>query len=72
MELLKKESQPGLTQNIATIQLNDGFVVHYKEWVDERGKVVDCSIISKNGHEIDDPALFDEICEFVDENVEFD
>ena len=74
MELLNQETVQGLTENTATIQLQDGMVVTYKEWVNSKGKVVDTVIRSKDGYDIgeEDPGLFDEICDFIEGNGIFE
>lgn len=48
-------------------QLETGEVVFYKEWLDERGKVIDCALRSKSGYEISDPILMEQIQNKVDE-----
>jgi hypothetical protein len=52
MEILNIEENK-VTQTIYTIQTSEG-VVHYKEWMDERGKVIDSQLISKHGHDMSD------------------
>jgi hypothetical protein len=52
MEILNIEENKA-TQTIYTIQTSEG-VVHYKEWMDERGKVIDSQLISKHGHDMSD------------------
>ena len=73
MEVLYKGEVTGITERSATLQLEDGSIIFYKEWVNDSGKVIDCTIRSKDGYDIsmEDPGLFDEICDYVDENVIF-
>ena len=73
MEVLHKEEVTGITERSLTLQLEDGSIIFYKEWVNDSGKVIDCTIRSKDGYDIsmEDPGLFDEICDYVDENVIF-
>ena len=40
--------------------------IFYKEWQDERGRVIDAAMRDKDGFEIYDAALFEEIEEYVD------
>jgi hypothetical protein len=67
MELLKHEVYSQAIENTYTIQHpNEGILV-YKEWIDsEDGKCLDFILRSKGGFEIDDPALVEEIQEFID------
>jgi hypothetical protein len=65
MEILNIEENK-VTQTVYTIQTSEG-VVHYKEWLDERGKVIDSQLISKHGHDMSDEyALIEEIEEMID------
>lgn len=41
-------------------------VLHYKEWLDDSGKVIDSTLRSKHGVEINDPILMEEIWEYID------
>jgi len=67
MELLKHEVYSQAIENTYTIQHpNEGILV-YKEWIDsEDGKCLDFILRSKDGFEIDDPALVEEVQEFID------
>lgn len=38
----------------------------YIEHLNDKGKLIDCDLRSINGQEIDDPALLEEIQEFID------
>jgi hypothetical protein len=66
MELLHT-SKSTVTESEYRFQLETGEVVFYKEWLDERGKVIDCTLRSKSGYDIDDPALLEQIQDKVDE-----
>lgn len=37
---------------------------YYKEWTDEEGRVVDSILRDKDGYEINDPLLLDEVYEW--------
>jgi hypothetical protein len=73
MEVLYKGIVNQITERSLTLQLEDGSIVYYKEWVNDSGKVIDCTIRSKDGYDIslEDPGLFDKVCEYVDYNVTF-
>ena len=74
MEVLYKGIVNEITERSLTLQLEDGSIVFYKEWVNNSGKAIDCTIIrAKDGYDIslEDPELFDKICEYVDYNVTF-
>ena len=66
MELLKKEEVNVIEK---TYTLQDGTsVFYYKEFINSKGKVVDAFLRDKDGFEIDDPILLEEVEEFVDNN----
>jgi hypothetical protein len=67
MELLKHEVYSQAIENTYTIQHHFEGVLVYKEWIDsENGKCLDFILRSKDGFEIDDPALVEEVQDFVD------
>lgn len=67
MELLKHEVYSPAIENTYTIQHHFEGVLVYKEWIDsEDGKCLDFILRSKNGFEIDDPALVEEVQDFID------
>jgi hypothetical protein len=67
MELLKHEVYSQAIENTYTIQHPNEGVLVYKEWIDsENGKCLDFILRSKGGFEIDDPALVEEVQEFID------
>ena len=67
MELLKHEVYSQAIENTYIIQHPNEGVLVYKEWIDsENGKCLDFILRSKDGFEIDDPALVEEVQEFID------
>lgn len=64
-ELLKHEQSSGVIEHTYFIQDNQGKIV-YKEWVNDSGKVIDSTLRDKDGYEIDDPELMEQVQEFVD------
>jgi len=64
MELLNK-IESTVTEVTYTFQ-DKTSVFYYKEWLDDSGKVIDCLMRDKDGSEIDDPLLFEEVQEFID------
>jgi len=67
MELLKHEVYPHAIENTYTIQHHFEGVLIYKEWIDsEDGECLISSLKSKDGVEIDDPELVQEVQDFVD------
>ena len=67
MELLNHIVDP-VIEHTYTVNHPEEGVLFYKEWIDsETGKCVDFTLRSKDGHEIDDATLVEEVQEFVDE-----
>ena len=67
MELLKHEVYSQAIENTYTIQHPNEGVLVYKEWIDsENGKCLDFILRSKNGFEMMDPSLVEEVQEFID------
>jgi hypothetical protein len=64
MELLKKE-EVNVIENTYTIQ-DETSVFYYKEFLNSKGKVVDSFLRDKDGFEIDDPILLEEVEGFID------
>ena len=64
MKLLNK-TESIVTEVTYTLQ-DKTSVFYYKEWLDDSGKVIDCLMRDKDGSEIDDPLLFEEVQEFID------
>jgi len=67
MELLQHDIYVNAIENTYTIQHPTEGVLVYKEWIDsENGKCIDFVLRSKDGYEIDDAGLVEEVQEFVD------
>jgi len=67
MELLKHEVYSQAIENTYTIQHPNEGVLVYKEWIDsENGECLDFILRSKNGFEMMDPSLVEEVQEFID------
>ena len=65
MTILHTETEV-LTVQRTTLQLPDGYVVRVLEYTDNNGKVVDSIVRDKDGYELEDPALIEEIYNFLD------
>ena len=61
--LNKVESQ--VTEVVYTIQDETGVII-YKEWINDSGKVIDAQMQDKDGYQIDDPAILEDIQNLVD------
>ena len=67
MELLKHEVHSQVIENTYTIQHPKEGVLVYKEFIDSsNGKCIDFILRSKDGYEIDDASLVEEVQEFID------
>jgi len=66
MELLKKE-EVNVIENTYTLQ-DETSVFYYKEFLNSKGKVIDAFLRDKDGFEIDDPILLEEVEKFIDNN----
>ena len=64
MELLRKE-EVNVIENTYTLQ-DETSVFYYKEFINSKGKVVDSLLSDKDGFEIDDPSLLENVQEFID------
>ncbi len=64
MKLLNK-TESTVTEVVYTIQ-GETSLFYYKEWQDDRGKVINSSIVDKDGYEIYDAALLEQIEEYLD------
>lgn len=64
MELLKKE-EVNVIENTYTLQ-RATLVFYYKEFINSKGKVIDAFLRDKDGFEIDDADLLEEVEEFID------
>ena len=65
MTILHTETEV-LTVQRTTLQLPDGSVVRVLEYTDNNGKVVDSIVRDKDGYELEDLALIDEVYDFLD------
>ncbi len=65
MTILHTETEVLTVQRI-TLQLPDGYVVRVLEYTDNNGKVVDSIVRDKDGYELEDLALIDEVYNFLD------
>jgi hypothetical protein len=63
MEVLITEQ---FTVNTITLQHETEGVLVYKEWLNDSGKIMDCEVTSKDGYQIDDDLLLNEVYKFVD------
>ena len=66
MKLLAVDSESGVTIKTYTVE-KDGQTYHYKDYI-EYGKILDSELRTIDGEAVEDPALFEEIQTFVDEN----
>ena len=64
MELLRKE-EVNVIENTYTLQ-DETSVFYYKEFINSKGQVVDSFLSDKDGFEIDDPSLLENVQEFID------
>ena len=64
-ELLKHETFSQLVEHTYTLKDETGVLI-YKEWIDDSGKVIDFTLRNKDGEDIGDPELFDQVMEFID------
>ena len=65
MELLSKTTQV-VKMVESRVQLDSGSVVIVKDYYDERDKIIDTEVRTKDGYEVDDPAEVEEILDFLD------
>ena len=63
MEILSKVTTQ-VVETVYTFQ-DETSVFYYKEWLDDRGKVIDEMLMDKDGYQIDDPVLWEQVQEFV-------
>lgn len=64
--LLLNHSVSTVSEETFNIKLEDGKVIEYKEWFNEKGKVIDAAIKDEGGSEIFDENLLQKIWNFVD------
>ena len=65
LNLLSKEEST-VTEVTYTFQDETG-AFFYKEWLNDSGKVIDSLMRDKDGYQIDDPVLLEQVQEFLDE-----
>jgi hypothetical protein len=65
MEILIKTSEQ-VTLNTVTMQHPTEGVLVYTEWLNIKGRIMDCEVRSKNGYLIEEEDLVAEVCRFVD------
>lgn len=63
MELLGKTGMT-VTEVEYTLQDETG-AFYYKEWLNEKGKIIDSMLVDKDGYQINDPALLEEVESFL-------
>ena len=67
MNIISQESN---TVTETTYFLEDnGKKLVYKEWLNQKGKVIDEVLRDQNGNDIDDPALLERVQEAVDAQI---
>lgn len=64
MQILERVESK-VTEVTYTLQDNIS-AFYYKEWMNEKGKVIDSLLRDKDGNEIDDPILMEQVQELVD------
>jgi hypothetical protein len=67
-EILNHATSGPITEETFILQDSKGKLI-YKEWLNEKGKVIDFQLRDKDGFSIDDLALVEEIQAFL-ENIE--
>jgi hypothetical protein len=65
-EILNQVTEGPITEQTFTLQDDKGKLI-YKEWMNEKGKVIDFELRDKDGFSIDDPILVEEIQAFLEE-----
>ena len=65
MELLNRVEVATVTEVTYTFQ-DDVSTFYYKEWMNDAGEIVDFVIRDKDGYEIEDPALLEQVQDFVE------
>ena len=63
--LLNHDVMRSVEEHTYTLQDDHGKLV-YKEWIDDQGKVIDSVLRDKDGYEIEDFELFDQVQKFID------
>lgn len=65
-EILSHGKSDSITEETFILQDSEGKLI-YKEWLNEKGKVIDFQLRDKDGFSIDDPALVEEVQAFLEE-----
>ena len=65
-EILNHDTSGPITEETFILQDSEGKLI-YKEWLNEKGKVIDFQLRDKDGFSIDDPALVEEVQAFLEE-----
>ena len=65
-EILNHDTSGPITEETFILRDSEGKLI-YKEWLNEKGKVIDFQLRDKDGFSIDDPALVEEIQAFLEE-----
>ena len=65
-EILNHDTSGPITEETFILQDSEGKLI-YKEWLNEKGKVIDFQLRDKDGFSIDDPELVERIQEFLEE-----
>lgn len=65
-EILSRTKSDPITEETFILQDSEGKLI-YKEWLNEKGKVIDFQLRDKDGFSIDDPALVEEVQAFLEE-----
>ena len=68
MEILHTETEV-LTVERTTLQLADGYIIRVLTYTDNNGKIVDSIVRDKDGYELEDLALIDEVYEYLDSRI---
>lgn len=62
---LKNKTTVAVTENTFVVKRGRQTLV-YKEQVNEKNKVIDCDLRDLDGNSVDDPAILEEVQDFVD------
>ena len=65
MKLLNRNTETGVREETYTFEDEIGVLI-YKEWLNEKGRVIDEELRDKDGNSLDDPALLERVHEAVD------
>lgn len=65
MQLVTKSE--ALVREVTYVLQQNQWTLTYKEWLDGSGSIVDYVLRDKNGHDIYNPELLEEIHEFIDQ-----